>query len=79
MDAFQEDKELMYDNVIVVDGDVDSTVGYYVWDQFVKNNPYTYSYGIPMVYRKDMTIGIISGTYEWSEYPLSDIQDYLAE
>ncbi|MDJ0763216.1 MAG: hypothetical protein QNJ97_09535 [Myxococcota bacterium] len=70
-----------YDNVVFLDGDFQTPNGEGVWDSFINSNEddFYYTAGIPMVFKKDMTIGIISGTYEWDSYPLSEIQDYLAE
>ncbi len=34
---------------------------------------------LKMVFRKDMKMGIISGTYEWSQYPLGSINLFLSQ
>ncbi len=79
LDDFQEQNNLDgYANVFFADGDTQTSNGTQVWNAFVNNNTaFYYTAGIPMVFKKDMTMGIISGTYEWDQYPLSQIQQYL--
>ncbi len=81
LDAFQAEVGLEgFDNVIFVDGDVETEDGVEVWDSFIDaNQDFTWGNGIPMVFRKNMTIGVIAGTYDWDTYPLETIQTYLAQ
>ncbi len=69
-----------YDNVVFTDGDSETSNGTHVWNSFVDGNQdLVFGSGIPIVFRKNMTIGAINGTYDWDTYPLSDIQSFLEE
>ena len=83
LDQWQAEKGMGdCERCLFLDGDSETAMGDTVWNNFknaILQNGISdqVTNGIPMVIDETMTIRAISGTYEWSTYPLDTILQLL--